>query len=256
MYDNNHWISYNRYFLYLPLDTVLLGWALGSMCRQWPVNDPEETYRRTTPKIIKSLIGRDMYMKFQTYSVMNPRPLLAFEFFERLHTHDLSFSCSHTKCVLIVDINIIVPNKWNTDNTSTRLTCLETVTTGWQSLDPNNQNIQMQYTNHHTFIWKQGVQALFLIEYIVSLITLSITIICCHVFTGTKTMTNSSSGLFHVNIKTKNNSVPAIVYLTQLSKPLIHTTNELDEDKLWILTMFRSNELYYSKLQLQHHAYF
>ena len=46
---------------------------------------------------------------------------------------------------------------------------------------------------------------------------------------------DSISDLFHVNIKTRNNSVQAIVYLTQLSKPLIHATDEVDDDKLWIL---------------------
>lgn len=46
-------------------------------------------------------------------------------------------------------------------------------------------------------------------------------------------MTDSTSGLFRVNIKTKNDSVPAIVY--KLSKPLIHATDEFNEDKLWIL---------------------
>lgn len=59
------------------------------------------------------------------------------------------------------------------------------------------------------------------------------TLACVHWYEDS--MTDSNSGLFHVNVKTKNNLVPTIVYLTQLSKPLIHATDELNEDKLWIL---------------------
>ena len=59
------------------------------------------------------------------------------------------------------------------------------------------------------------------------------TLACVHWYEDS--LTDSTSGLFHVNRKTKNNSVPAIVYLTQLSKPLIHATDEINEDKLWIL---------------------
>ena len=59
------------------------------------------------------------------------------------------------------------------------------------------------------------------------------TLACVHWFEDA--VIDSISGLCHVNVNTTNSSVQAIVYLTQLSKPLIHATDEVSDDKLWIL---------------------
>ena len=46
---------------------------------------------------------------------------------------------------------------------------------------------------------------------------------------------DSTSGQVYVNIQTKNVSIPALVYMADLSKPLIHAVDEVDQHILWIL---------------------
>ena len=46
---------------------------------------------------------------------------------------------------------------------------------------------------------------------------------------------DTTSGLFYVNVKTRNVLIQSLVYITQLSKPLMHATDEVSKDKLWIL---------------------
>ena len=59
------------------------------------------------------------------------------------------------------------------------------------------------------------------------------TLACVHWFEDA--VVDLVSGLFHVNTETRNNSIPAIVYLAQLSKPLIHATDEANASRLWFL---------------------
>ena len=46
---------------------------------------------------------------------------------------------------------------------------------------------------------------------------------------------DTTSGLFYVNVKTRNVLIQSLVYIAQLSKPLMHATDEVNKDKLWIL---------------------
>ena len=46
---------------------------------------------------------------------------------------------------------------------------------------------------------------------------------------------DQASGLIYVNTKAINRSVSNVVHLRDISKPLVHAVDELDEDKLWFL---------------------
>ena len=46
---------------------------------------------------------------------------------------------------------------------------------------------------------------------------------------------DQASGLIYVNTTTTNRSVSRVVHLSDISKPLVHAVDELDEDKLWFL---------------------
>lgn len=59
------------------------------------------------------------------------------------------------------------------------------------------------------------------------------TLVCVHWYD--RTTTCQSSGLKYVNVSTQNVSLPEIVYLTDISKPLVHAKDEADPNKLWIL---------------------
>lgn len=63
------------------------------------------------------------------------------------------------------------------------------------------------------------------------------TLACVHWYEDS--VVDTISGLIYVNVKTRSSAIQSLVYITQLSKPLVHATDEADGDKLWILNHFQ-----------------
>ena len=58
-------------------------------------------------------------------------------------------------------------------------------------------------------------------------------LVCVHWYDDATT--DQSSGLKYVDTRTKNVSMSSIVYLNDISKPLVLAKDEIDQHKLWIL---------------------